>query len=492
MRIKWRIGNSLVSYGLIDWIRYTSCVLPNKLCFVDVETTGMRSTYDRIIEIGALRVEENRVVKTFTSLINPDKYLPPEIVSLTGITPADLENAPSFREIKDEIQEMFEDAILVAHNVRFDYGFIKNEFKRLGLVFSPKHFCTVKLSRSLFPEFNHHNLDAIMERFKIKSEVRHRAFNDAAVLWEFYQKIQKKFTEEVLIEAVNRALLRPTLPINLPPDTLDSLPEAPGVYIFYGAGGVPLYVGKSVSIRDRVLSHFSSDHSSSKEMKIAQQIESIETIETAGELGALLLEASLVKKMQPMYNRMLRVSRKLVVLIQKQTQEGYNSVDFETPGQINVADLDKIVGIFRSMRQAKECLINLAREHELCERLLKTETTSTSCFGYRLGRCKGACVGKESALRYNMRFIIAFSHLKIRNWPFEGPVVIKEENPLNEYFEGYLVDKWCYLGTLSKQADPHELMTQEFNFDVDTYKIIERYLRDPRNQANIKPLPFVW
>src|SRR5947209_4735474 len=102
-------------------------MLPQKLAFVDIETTGASSTRDRIIEIGILRVENNQVVKTFQTLINPNQYLPPEIVNLTGITSADLENAPTFRQVKDEISEMLKDCIFVAHNVRFDYSFIKNE-----------------------------------------------------------------------------------------------------------------------------------------------------------------------------------------------------------------------------------------------------------------------------------------------------------------------------------------------------------------------------
>src|SRR6266702_4216216 len=126
-------------------------MLPPKLAFVDIETTGVRSSYDRIIEIGILRVENNKLVKSFQSLINPESYLPKEITMITGITQQDIEHAPTFRSVKDEIIEILADCTFVAHNVRFDYAFLKHELLRENITFSSKHFCTVRLSRLLFP-----------------------------------------------------------------------------------------------------------------------------------------------------------------------------------------------------------------------------------------------------------------------------------------------------------------------------------------------------
>src|ERR1700691_2693001 len=113
-------------------------MLPSKLAFVDIETTGTRSSYDRIIEIGILRVENNKFVKSFQSLINPQSYLPKEITMLTGITQQDIENAPTFRSVKDEILEILNDCTFVAHNVRFDYAFLKHEFLRERITYNSK------------------------------------------------------------------------------------------------------------------------------------------------------------------------------------------------------------------------------------------------------------------------------------------------------------------------------------------------------------------
>jgi len=151
-------------------------MLPDKLAFVDIETTGARSQTDRILEIGIVRVEENIVTRTYQTLLNPQMYVPPEITALTGIRQEDVQNAPIFLEIMDEVLETLKDCVFVAHNVRFDYSFLKREFFHAGRRFTSKHFCTVKLSRYLFPRFKRHNLDSIIERFQISCENRFIVF----------------------------------------------------------------------------------------------------------------------------------------------------------------------------------------------------------------------------------------------------------------------------------------------------------------------------
>ncbi len=286
---------------------------------MDIETTGAHVTRDRVIEIGIVRVEDGQITKTYESLINPYSYLSPYITQMTGIRPDELENAPGFREVADQILEMIDGCVFVAHNVRFDYGFLRNEFRRHELPFSAKHFCTVRLSRQLFPQHKKHNLDSIIERFDINCEARHRAMGDAAVLWEFVQRAQAITPEDKFEAALKNMLKSPSLPQHFSQDLVTKLPESPGVYIFYGNSNYPLYVGKSKNIKERVLSHFSGDYMSSKEMNMCQQVERIDTVETAGELGALLKESELVKTMQPLYNRMLRKTREVVVAKKRRT-----------------------------------------------------------------------------------------------------------------------------------------------------------------------------
>ena len=454
--------------------------LPSKLAFVDIETTGGSVNYDRIIEIGIVRVEDGQITQAYKTLINPSRYLPPEITNLTGIKPEELEDAPSFWDVHQDILEAIGDCIFVAHNVRFDFGFLKSEFKRLNKSFSPKHFCTVKLSRSLFPQFRHHNLDSLIERFSLKCANRHRAYDDAFLLWEFYQIVLKQFSREVIIAALSSALKKPSLPINLSSDILDNLPESPGIYIFYDAKGSPLYVGKSINIKERVLSHFSSDYLSSTEMKIAQQIQSIETVVTTGELGALIKEAQLIKKLQPLYNRRLRTLHKLTVIKRIESTDTYKRVTIETLNSLDLETIPFIVGIFRSQKRAKEFLIRQAKRYQLCEKLLGVEKTNGSCFGYRLGLCKGACIEKESPTIYNLRHSMAFAASEFQPWPFPGPILIEEKSELREQKELFLVDKWCFLGSLASGDAPLEPV-----FDLDTYKILHSFMKVSGNLKKI-------
>ena len=450
-------------------------MLPKKLVFVDVETTGTSFNFDRIIEIGILRAENNKLKKTFQTLINPETRVSSFIEGMTGITQKELDRAPSFFQVKDEILTHLEDAVFVAHNARFDYGFLKSELHRLETPFSAKHLCTARLSRYLFPRFRHHDLDSLIDRFNLSCPNRHRAFPDAEVLWQFYQLLGKSISEDKLTEAVDFLLKKQTLPTNLNLREIKSIPEKPGVYIFYGDDQTPLYVGKSVNLKDRILSHF-SQNDSSREIKISQQIKEIKTIETHGELGALVREASLVKKLQPIYNRQLRIGRKLTVIKGSETEGGYKTIKIENVSEIAASDLHNILGIYKNPKQAKEFLEDVAREHLLCKKILGLEKGKKSCFGYHLGTCNGACLGKEKPLSYNMRFIQAFSENKILPWPFSGPVLIEEKDEIDNEGEIFLVDQWCLIGSFKYDKYESGTICPHYElFDFDIYKILRRY-----------------
>jgi DNA polymerase-3 subunit epsilon len=460
-------------------------MLYDKLAILDVETTGMSAPYDRIIEIGLLRIEKGKVVKKFETLLNPECEVSPFIKNLTGISKNDIEDAPIFSDIKSDLIELLEGATFVAHNARFDYAFIKNEFKRIGIPYSAKQLCTVKLSRLLFPEFSHHNLDSIIEKFGIECSRRHRAYDDAKVLWDFLQKIEKSTPQISLEKAFKAILKKPSLPPLLKNKDIENLPEAPGIYLFFGKSEIPLYIGKSINIKERVLSHFVNDSNSSAEMEISQQVERIETIKTAGEFSALLLESNLIKKMQPLYNRKLRYARRLTFLKQK-VKNGYFSVEIKSGENITHDEISEVLGIFKSKKSAKEHLANLVKEYSLCEHLTEVSKTVTPCFSYHLGICRGACIKKENTSLYNARFLIAFSKTKLKAWPFNGPIVIKEKNNDGEG-DGLLFDKWCYLGKTSEYIE-NDVREQNAISDFDVYKILNSFLKDQKNLKKITTL----
>lgn len=173
---------------------------------VDVETTGGSPNFSRIIEIGILRIEHGEVVEKFKSFVNPGIPIPEFIAGYTGITDRMVKNAPSFTEIAEEILCLFESSVLVAHNSNFDYGFLRSEFMRAGFVFNADTLCTLRLSRALFPEHKHHNLSAIIKRYDFTCKNRHRAFDDANVLWQFLNFIMSCFSKERINTILERVL----------------------------------------------------------------------------------------------------------------------------------------------------------------------------------------------------------------------------------------------------------------------------------------------
>lgn len=462
--------------------------LPKNLSFVDIETTGLSASYNRIIEIGILRVENDALVKKYSSLINPGTIVDPFITKMTGITAGDLENAPTFYEIKDELLEILDGSVFVAHNVRFDYGFLRNEFKRAGEMYQSKHFCSVRLARYLYPELPRYGLDSLIQNFNLEVKNRHRAYDDAKAIFDFYSISKKQIPDEKFSEAISYVLKKTTLPSGISSKSVEKLPEKPGVYIFYGNSELPLYIGKSVNIKERVMSHFSNDNSSRADIKLSQQAIDIEALETTGELGALLLESKMIKERQPLLNRKLRDSRKLQVIIKNINTEGFYTTSFKELGEISVEETANILGVFKSKKEMKEFLYELAREHQLCPKLLGIEKGKGRCFYSSLGFCKGACDGKEKTVSYNLRFEEAFFTKKVKPWRFDKPIGIKE---VGEITEVHVIDKWCYLGTLRDENEDISELRNNYVFDYDTYKIIYRFLKNPKNHKKIVNLSFL-
>ena len=457
--------------------------------FLDLETTGATATRDRITEVGLIEVDNGRFVREWSSLVNPGMSIPPGIQALTGISNDMVALAPRFEEIARELYEAIDGRVLIAHNARFDYGFLKNEFRRLGKTFTAPVLCTVKLSRKLFPQHPRHNLDSLMSRHGIHCDARHRALGDARVLWQLAQQWRQDPGEEAVLAATEKLLKTTTVPAGLADNAFDHIPEGPGVYLFYGEKDVPLYVGKSINLRTRVMSHFSGDHRVAKDMRIAAEVKRIDWIETAGELGALIEEARLVKKLSPVHNRQLRRASELCAWHWPLDRHD------EAPELVSARDLTggefrDLYGLFRSRRTAIEALRELALEHELCHSLLGLEKRKGPCFAYQIKRCRGACAGVETPREHAVRLAAAFAGLRVRAWPFPGRIGIRETSPDGERCDLHVLDQWCHLGTVNSEEGLRDLQdgSSRLLFDLDTYKILTRYLFNGKNRPQIVPL----
>jgi DNA polymerase III subunit epsilon len=439
-----------------------------RIACVDLETTGGHAARDRVIEAGIVLLEDGEVVEEYATLVNPGVRIPYAIQAFTGISEAMVADAPPFAAVADAIAARTDGALFVAHNARFDYGFLRSEFRRLGRRFRAPVLCTVRLSRALTPDGRGHNLDAVMARHGIACDARHRALGDARVLAEFLRIARERWPAEQLSAIVTRLTGTSRLPPQLDPAIADELPEGPGVYLFYGEDGALLYVGKAKNLAIRVPAHF-GDPRGKLERELSRLVRRIEWIETAGEFGAMLAEARLIKARRPALNRSFRGATELWAITLR---------DDGAMPLASIARLDALddpgasYGQFRREVDAQRALEGFARAHELCAKWLGLEAGEGSCVGFPLGRCRGVCTGREPLALHAVRARLALSGLKRREWPFAGPIGIRERD-WRGLEETHVFDRWCYQGEA---------------FDLDLYRILTGFLDRPLRGAElVKP-----
>lgn len=252
------------------------------------------------------------------------------------------------------------------------------------------------------------------------------------------------------------------------PDSLAALPRTSGVYIFKGEGTLPLYIGKSIDIRSRVMSHLRAPD----EARMVAQTRRIDFIETAGEIGALLLESRMIKAHSPLFNQRLRRIKTLCSIRCIPTAQGVvpHIVDSKT---VHLGSTPALYGLFSSVHAANAKLRELAQQHRLCMSVLGLEKTSPrGCFGLQIKTCLGACVGKEDRQLHDARLRSALFDLQVEVWPFNGPVHLIEES--EGWVQKHRVDNWCYLGTQCSKTGEKSWLAEakQPDFDLDSYKIL--------------------
>ncbi len=448
------------------------------VAFVDLETTGMRAAEDRVTEVGIVRVDVHPGggpprVSEWSTLVNPGGPIPAVIQALTGITDAMVRDAPLFSAIASAIEARIDGCVFVAHNARFDHGFLKHEFARLGRPFSARALCTVKLSRRLYPDATGHGLDAVVARHGLHNADRHRALGDARAIWDFVQALYREIPADTIAAVVKRILRIPSLPPQLPADVLDSLPESPGVYLFYGENPLPLYVGKSINLRDRVAAHFCGDWQRETDLRLSQEIRRIEFEETAGEIGALLRESTLVKRLLPAHNHALRRKSGSGVLELPATA---GPPRYLPATSIDAGELAGRYGPFSSKAGARAALRALAAEHQLCWIALGLERRAGPCFARQIRRCAGACVGAESAERHADRLAEALAPLRVPAWPAPGMAALREPSASGERVDVHVLRDWCWLGTARDDGELQRIVDAppRPEFDIDITKLLLR------------------
>jgi DNA polymerase-3 subunit epsilon len=460
-----------------------AAALRGPVACVDLETTGGMSAHHRIIEVGIVLLDHGVIVEEWNTLLQPGIPIPPAIASFTGIDDAMVANAPRFEDVRREIRQRLDGRLFVAHNARFDYGFLRTEFRRLGEPFSAPVLCTVRLSRALYAEHRRHNLDTLIERFGLTCTARHRALGDAQVLPALLAAIEDERGDEVLQGAVTTALHETRLPAHLPAGLADDLPDSPGVYVFRDASGELLYVGKSRNIRSRVFEHFATARRPGQESRLAPQVRQVEWTETGGELGALLLEARMIRELSPSMNRRVRRTDTDCVVRLVATETGLRPEVVPLDAEA-FTDEAPVHGPFHSAKDAWRAIEGKAREAALCLKLLGREQGPGSCVAYQLGKCRGACLGKEPRALHDARLQLALVSLRVREWPFDGAIGIREPAPGAYGACLHVIDRWQHLGTARDDEEVETLLrsTSRRVFDADSYRIIRRCLKTLRSR----------
>ncbi|MFD1260456.1 GIY-YIG nuclease family protein [Entomomonas asaccharolytica] len=252
-------------------------------------------------------------------------------------------------------------------------------------------------------------------------------------------------------------------------DCCYSLPERPGVYYFYDSNNVLLYIGKSVNIRKRVLSHFYKPDETRFHLDMIKQVAAIEYKCTAGELGALLLESAEIKRLYPLYNKRLRQLKHLYSwILNSEYKPELKLID-------DILDEQISVGLYRSAHRAKQWLKNLIAQYQLCSKVIGLEKTTRNCFNYQLRRCLGACCGQEPIDTHNHRLLKAFEDFSLISWSWKGAIAILEEDYLYNIKQWHIINNWRYMTTVeSLDSVVNEPLPP---FSRDAYLILINFLR---------------
>lgn len=466
----------------------------DRIAFVDLETTGMSPQRAGITEIGLVllwREGDTWRSEEWSSLVNPGHPIPPEIRFLTGISNEMVATAPRFAELAGELNDRLTGAVFVAHHVRFDYGFVKQAFADAGIAYTAKTLCTVRLSKLLDPDRSPHSLDALIHRHSLGDTDRHRALGDARIIHKYVTRMYERRGAEVVDAAARRLLKQPGLPAHLPAGALDVIPDGPGVYRFLGANDQPLYIGKSIHLRERVASHFVNDHRSERGVRLASEIRRIDVQRTAGDFGAQLLERMLIRTQLPAHNAALRRRSNQMVLAPVGNTD--RRLVWRKVHEIDPQSLPGHFGPFNSRASAKAWLTREAAAARLCLATLGLErrVAGLPCFNRQLGRCGGCCVGAEPLADMMERLNALLAPLRLPDWPFSGGLLVREVPivPLHEVRDApdreatadsgelHLFHRWCYLGSAASASDAVVMLNEaSAHFDADTYRLLRRAL----------------
>lgn len=448
---------------------------------VDIETTGGFAGKSKITEIAVVIHDGEKIVDQYETLLNPEQLIPGYITGLTGISQDMVDGAPLFSEVAEELHQLLSDKIFVAHNVNFDYSFIKRAFEQTGFLFTNKKLCTVRLSRQIIPDQRSYSLGNLCESLGIAIENRHRAMGDAEATTILFKKLLDE-NEDAVRAALKHNSKETILPPNLPKKEYLSLPEAPGVYYFLNDKAEVVYVGKAINIKKRISSHFGGSSKNSRNQRIRNEVHHIDYQLTGNELIALVLESQEIKRLWPKYNRSQKYISNQWGIYKYEDRTGYP--------RFNVSK--KIKGVapllsFKNHADGFHFLLNKIKEFQLCPKLSGIQKADGECYDVALGYCKGACSGKESVSDYNERVQLAVDSFTANDKSY----AIFGEGRKEDERSIILVEKGLYQGFGFTQQQSKVSYVEDAKLLIDLYKPtteIENYLESYVNSMEAEIL----
>lgn len=461
-----------------------------RYAIVDIETTGGQARRDKITEIAIVLHDGQQIIDTYQTLVNPERYIPYGITELTGITQEMVQDAPRFFEVARDIVKWTENAVFVAHNVRFDYNFLQEEFARLGFTYTRKQLCTVRLSRQAFPGLPSYSLGNLIRHFGIDVNNRHRALDDALATAELFSMVMThESSRNKIDEVVNLGIKESKLPGSLNLERIHALPDGCGVYYFHDVKGEVVYVGKSINIRKRIAEHFADQ--SAKAAKLQQLVNDISYELTGSELAALLLESYEIKRLSPTVNRAQRRKLFPYIIHTYYNQAGYVCFSLVQANTQQRRGL-KVLSEYPKLGPAKGRLHAAVKMFELCACYSGLQAGKGPCFPYHLKECKGACIREESAELYNER---ALEAMEMLSTTFAEDMFILDKGRHDDEWAVFLIENGTfqgqgYIDRSDWQGDGQSLRDaiKSMPYNPETNRILLRYI-DEHPEVKIIKLP---
>lgn len=376
---------------------------------VDIETTGSYAAANGVIELSVKIFDGENIIEEYETLVNPGIAIPKYIRAFTGITDEMVQDAPRFEEIAEKVFTILQGNVFVAHNVNFDYSFLKSHLQFYGYNLNCKKLCTVRLARQIFPGLPSYSLGNLCHSLGIELVNRHRAGGDAAATVVLFKQMLQNDNKGHIQASIHRSSKEQVLPPNVPLIDFEALPKRPGVYYFHDDKGKVIYVGKAKNIRTRVNSHFSNNSDGRQKQNFLRYTYRITYKETATELMAAIFESTEIKRLWPRFNTSQKRAEEVYGIFVYEDQNGYLRLAIEKKRK-NANP----VYTFHYKVDGHGVMRKLMKEFTLCPKLCFMQIDNEDCIGIKEEHCNGACQKKEQAGEYNQRVLEAIASLTTR------------------------------------------------------------------------------